>query len=762
MRAVERDQMVERFQRADQDLVAAAHAEVIAACNSRRPRRTSVGQAAVLRRESEKQRRHMPVRHLLQQTRDVVRLVKPCFMMSPLTVSQFLPPDFEFDVVVFDEASQVLPQDAVNSVYRGKALIVAGDQKQLPPTSFFSAAGDSDDGDEWDEDATDGFESILDMCKASGVLRGLPLRWHYRSRHENLIAFSNHDFYDNSMVTFPGALEQGPDIGVEFIKADGVYDRGGSSDNPLEAAKVAQRVIHHFDTRPEHTLGVVALSKAQAEAIEEAVQKARAARPDLDHHFTEGRLDGFFVKNLETVQGDERDVIILSIGYGPDHRGKLLSTFGPINREGGWRRLNVAVTRARRRMEVVASFHGGDLPDSGNKSVQHLKRYLQYAQHGPAILQTEAADPDAAPESPFEEAVIDVLRGWGYEVQPQVGVAGFRIDMAVRHPGAPGTYALGIECDGAMYHSSRAARDRDRLREGVLRELGWRLHRIWGTDWYRNRRDAMARLRAAVEAACAEDPHAVRVAPVRVDGSGGYLGKGDSTAEAVDGPLSAGGGEPVEVADGPAVPRVEFVTVDAGPAPWSRPYQEVDPDLLAEVRDRSSSQRGMWGAELQDPEALDVVADVALCVIEVEGPVEKEVIYTRVRLAWGLGRAGQVVRDRIDRALRRLLKQGKIVHVGTAYDRPGHETEFARTPTERCARRVAEVPEAERQLVLRNVVDEGPGVHREELLREAARFFGWARLGADIREALTGDIDASIAAGDLVESEGGLMPAEGS
>jgi very-short-patch-repair endonuclease len=763
MRAVERDQLVERFQRVDQDLVAAAHAEVIAACNARRPRRTSVGQAAVLRRESEKQRRHMPVRHLLQQTRDVVRLVKPCFMMSPLTVSQFLPPEFEFDVVVFDEASQVLPQDAVNSVYRGKALIVAGDQKQLPPTSFFTAAGDSDDGDDWDEDATDGFESILDMCKASGVLRGLPLRWHYRSRHENLIAFSNHDFYDNSMVTFPGALEQGPDIGVEFIKADGVYDRGGNSDNPLEATKVAQRVIHHFDTRPKHTLGVVALSKAQAEAIEEAVQKARAARPDLDHHFTEGRLDGFFIKNLETVQGDERDVIILSIGYGPDHRGKLLSTFGPINREGGWRRLNVAVTRARRRMEVIASFHGGDLPDSANKSVQHLKRYLQYAQHGPAILQTEAADPDAAPESPFEEEVIDVLRGWGYEVQPQVGVAGFRIDMAVRHPGAPGTYALGIECDGAMYHSSRAARDRDRLREAVLRDLGWRLHRIWGTDWYRNRRDAMARLRAAVEAACAEDPHAVRVAPpVGAAGSGGNLGDGGSTAEVVDGPLSARGGEPAAMAGGPAVPRVEFVTVDAGPAPWSRPYHEVDLDLLAEVRDRSSSQRGMWGVDLQDPAALDVVADVALCVIEVEGPVEKEVIYTRVRLAWGLGRAGQVVRDRIDRALRRLLKQGKIVHVGAAYDRPGHETEFARTPTERCARRVAEVPVAERQLVLRNVVDEGPGVQREDLLREAARFFGWARLGADIRDALTGDIDTLIGAGDLIESEGGLMPAEGS
>ncbi|MFD7617716.1 DEAD/DEAH box helicase [Streptomyces sp. NPDC059802] len=313
MRAVERDQLVERFRMADRDLVEAAHADVIAACNDRRPRRTSVGQAAVLRRQAQLKSRHMPVRRLLGETREVVRLIKPCFMMSPLTVSQFLPSDFRFDVVIFDEASQVLPQDAVNSIYRGDALIVAGDQKQLPPTSFFSAGGDSDEDDEWDEDGAVGFESVLDACKASGVLRGLPLRWHYRSRHENLIAFSNHEFYDNTMVTFPGALEQSPDVGVEFIKADGVYDKGGRSNNPLEAARVAQRVIHHFPTRPGLTLGVVALSKVQAEAIEEAVQKARAARPDLDRFFTDDRLDGFFVKNLETVQGDERDVIILSV-----------------------------------------------------------------------------------------------------------------------------------------------------------------------------------------------------------------------------------------------------------------------------------------------------------------------------------------------------------------------------------------------------------------------------------------------------------------
>ncbi|GAA0475731.1 DUF3320 domain-containing protein [Streptomyces olivaceiscleroticus] len=756
MRAVERDQLVDQFRQYDRELVRAAHADVIAACNARRPRRTSVGQAALIRRESEKQRRHMPVRHLLAQTRDVVQAIKPCFMMSPLTVSQFLAPDFTFDVVIFDEASQVLPQDAVNSVYRGNALIVAGDQKQLPPTSFFSAGGDSED-DEWDEDALDSFGSVLDVCRASDVLRGLPLRWHYRSRHENLIAFSNHEFYEGTMVTFPGALESGSDIGVEFIKADGVYDRGGRSNNPGEAATVAQRVIHHFTERPGLTLGVVALSKSQAEAIEEAVQKARAGRPDLDEHFTEGRLDGFFVKNLETVQGDERDVVILSVGYGPDQHGKLSSSFGPINREGGWRRLNVAVTRARRRMEVVASFYGGDLPESTNKSVRHLKRYLEYAQHGPHILMTEAADPKAEPESPFEEEVLDVLRGWGHEVQPQVGVAGFRIDMAVRHPSAPGTYALGIECDGAMYHSSRAARDRDRLRESVLRDLGWQLYRIWGTDWYRNRRDAIKRLQDAVDAACAKDPHTVRAAPPPPVASAQFSG----APEEVAGPAGAEEeGDTAEVGL-PSAQAVTFVPVDAGPSEWSRPYQEVEPALLTEVRLRSADRRGMRGVELQDPDAAGVVADVALCVVEVEGPIEEELLFTRVRRAWNANRSGKVIQDRIRRALRRLVSEGKIVRTGTAYDRPGHEVEFARTPTPRCDRkRVAQVPAVERRLVLRRVVEEGPGVPREELLREGARFFGWARIGADIREAFTRDIDELIAEGTLRETTSGLMPTE--
>ncbi|OKK14109.1 DUF3320 domain-containing protein [Streptomyces sp. CB02400] len=732
VRAADRDQVVERYRRLDRGLVQAAHATVIDACNARRPRRATTGQAAILSRQAKLQRRHMPVRRLLNETRDVVQRLKPCFMMSPLTVSQYLPPDFRFDVVIFDEASQVLPQDAVNAIYRGDALIVAGDPRQLPPTSFFSAGGDSDDDDEWDEEVPDSFESILDACKASGVLRELSLRWHYRSRHENLIAFSNHEFYDDSMVVFPGAVTDGHDVGVAFYKADGVYDRSGKRDNVREAELVAERVVHHFSTRPHLTLGVVTLSKAQADAVEDAVTEARRSRPDLDKYFTEDRLGGFFVKNLETVQGDERDVIVLSVGYGPDAQGKLRSSFGPINREGGWRRLNVAVTRARHRVEVVASFHGADLPDSANKSVQHLKRYLQYAEQGPAILATAAPDADAAPESPFEEDVLDTLRGWGYEVQPQVGVAGFRIDMAVRHPGAPGSYALGIECDGAMYHSSRAARDRDRLREEILRGLGWNLHRIWGTDWYRNRKDAQRRLREAVETACAADPYAPASEPA---------------------PAPAPEKAPAEIA---IVPVTE-----SDRSEWSRPYRALGWEELYDLKDALSAAARLPGIDLRDPAAQKVVAEVALHILTMEGPIEEDVLIGRVRSAWLLDRSGQIVQGSVRDALARLRRKKKAVQSGTVWDVPGRAVTMARTPSPDFDRKkVSQVPPAERQVALLGILSESPGMRREELARETARFFGWLRLGTDIRAAFDQDIEELITSGLVTTGPSGLVPVD--
>jgi very-short-patch-repair endonuclease len=708
-RSTDLDARVEGFRTADRRLVAAARGAVVETVNSRRPRSFAGGSAAVIAREAEKKTRHMPVRDLLSRTGEVVRLVKPCFMMSPLTVSQFVPSDYHFDVVIFDEASQVRPSDAANCIYRGRALIVAGDEKQLPPTSFFDAAV-GDDSDEWDEDLPDSFESLLHACRA-GAMRTLDLHWHYRSRHEDLITFSNRSFYGNSMVTFPGAQESGNHVGVEFFRTNGVYDRGGRADNTIEAELVARRVLHHFDTRPGQSLGVVALSQAQASAIELAVEQARHARPDLDRFFTEDRLGGFFVKNLESVQGDERDVMIMSVGYGPDQHGRLSLNFGPINRPGGWRRLNVAVTRARYRMELVASFAGDELGDSDNESVQHLKRYLQYAEHGPAVLAQQIVQEQAAPESPFEESVLDVLRAWGYQVQPQVGVAGYRIDLGLRHPDALGSYALGIECDGAMYHSSKVARDRDRLREEVLSGLGWKLYRIWGTDWYRDRIGAQNRLRTAVEAAVANAPGAMPNTAL----------SGAATA-----PLQRPDTDTLAAA---AHAEPERVPVAANHArTWAVPY-------------RSPQIQVFSGSELHTVEARPELCRLLSGILEAEGPIHEDLLILRAREAWGLARSGSRIRDNIRAVLGGLMRAGIAKETETGvFSLAGNVPLQARTPDPRWARKVMHVPSAERRLALYELASECPGMSREELLRAACDFFGWGRMGADIRSALEADM----------------------
>ncbi|WP_165978320.1 DUF3320 domain-containing protein [Actinomadura darangshiensis] len=704
VRAVERDRLVERFRDLDRALVAGAHAQVIDACNARRPR-PNVGQSATIQREAEKKSRHMPVRTLLGETSNVVPLVKPCFMMSPLTVSQFLPPGYRFDVVIFDEASQVLPQDAVNCVYRGDSLIVAGDQKQLPPTDFFSQTDDSDD-DEYDEDVPDSFDSLLDMCKGSGLVRSLPLSWHYRSRHEGLIAFSNRRFYGDGLVTFPGAFESGEDVGVTFTKVPGVYERGRSRRNPIEANAVAERVLHHYRTRPNLSLGVVAMSDAQAHAIEDAVERARADHPDLEPFFAEDRLNGFFVKNLETVQGDERDVVIISVGYGPSPDGRLTMAFGPLNRENGWRRLNVAVTRARHRVEVVSSISGSDIREGTNRSRDHFKRYLDYAEHGPAVLEHAPLADDAAPESPFEESVLDVLTDWGYDVQPQVGVGGYRIDMAVRHPALPGRYALGIECDGAMYHSSRAARDRDRLREEVLRGLGWTLYRIWGTDWYRNRPEAETRLREAVESAVA----VVAEEPEPEDDHGPTV--------VVPAPPQAA--EP---------PRVTMESADDGQERgWAARYR------------RAHLEGRTYHYEMHLPESRGLLQRLFRETLETEAPIQRDLLYRRAAPVWGIERIGPRIRANLDRALSDLLRADPNVEQdGDTITLRGRPV-IPREPGDGVARKVTEIPPAERRTALLEIIAESPGISEVDLTTHAARFFGWNRRGSDIARAFAEDL----------------------
>ena len=327
----------------------------------------------MLYKEAHKKTKHLPLRRLFDVIPNLVLNLKPCLLMSPLSVSQFLPPDpakMQFDVVVFDEASQILPEDALGAIYRGKQVIITGDNQQLPPTTFFQQLA-GDDGEEAAEEDWPLFESILDACLGAGLPRRL-LRWHYRSRHEHLIAFSNERFYEGRLVTFPSPWSENPGLGVKFHHVpDGVYDRGGRRDNPREAQIVADLVFAHFRHTPDQTLGVIAFSYSQMNAIEDEIDRRLRKEPDMERFFQGDRLEGFFVKNLETVQGDERDVILLSVGYGRDAQGKIALNFGPLNREGGARRLNVAVTRARRKLILVSSIQARDLEATASATVGH-------------------------------------------------------------------------------------------------------------------------------------------------------------------------------------------------------------------------------------------------------------------------------------------------------------------------------------------------------------------------------------------------------
>ncbi|XVV09056.1 DUF4011 domain-containing protein [Actinoplanes sp. CA-131856] len=524
--SAERDRLVEEFRRMDAALTSTAPATIATVLSERKAAGRRPEDVALLRREGMKETRHLAVRELIGRARDTVLAVKPCFLMSPLAVSQYLPSDLSFDVVVFDEASQITPGDAVNCVYRASAMIVAGDDKQLPPTSFFAVSSTPDsadssdllEGESADEPAPDAatdvndFQSVLELAKACGAFRTLALAWHYRSRHEALIAFANHAFYQARLITFPCANASDPESGVELILAGGVYRRGTTRDNPVEAERVAERIVHSLTTRPEESLGVVTFSVAQADAIEAALERAVAKHPGLERFLDGDRLNGLFVKSLESVQGDERDVMIFSIGYAHDEDGKITTNFGALNQRNGVRRLNVAITRARRRVEIVSSIRSRDIPASANAGVRHLAAYLEYAERG------LAPSPLPSALDPMAEEIATVVESWGYRVRSSVGVDGFRVEVGVRHPAHDGeVYALGIQCDGPRYASITAARDRDRISAEILGGLGWRLHRIWGTAWHRDRAGEQARLRAVIEEAVGALPASSGQSYRRVD-----------------------------------------------------------------------------------------------------------------------------------------------------------------------------------------------------------------------------------------------------
>ncbi len=715
---LEHERLVEEFRQLDRERLLLAKYRVLARHFDGLPsRHAGAGATGVLLGELQRQRGHRPIRKLLKDAGSVIQGIKPVFMMSPLSVAQFLEPGaVEFDLLVIDEASQVQPVDALGAFARARQHVVVGDAKQLPPTRFFTRlTGNDEDAAVPDAEAqaaqAQDIESILGLCCARGLPQTM-LRWHYRSRHHTLIAVSNREFYEDKLFIVPSPQWQAEGLGLAFRFVDGgVYDRGGSGTNRVEARAVCRAVLEHARRHPELSLGVAAFSVRQQQAILDELELLRREQPELESFVHAHPHEPFFVKNLENVQGDERDVIFISTGYGPDASGYMAMNFGPLSAEGGERRLNVLISRAKRRCEVFASLRAEDidLARASGRGVRAFKTFLQFAETGRLSAPAQSVGEEM---SPFEEAVRRAVERLGYEVHPQVGVAGFFVDLGVVDPEKPGRYALGIECDGATYHSARSARDRDRLRQAVLEDHGWIIHRIWSTDWFQRPAEQLRKVAAAIEQArtarAAQPDNAPRVAE-------------NADAE-------------------PAIEREAEANAEA--EELSVPYVEAAFWVPANVAPHELAPKQM--------------ADVVLRIVEAEGPIHEDEVTARVRDLWGLGRAGSRIQDSVARAISVLLKTQRCRREDSCLFLPGAPVPVRSRAAVHSAslRKPDLLPLQEVRAAIEKVIAAHHGASATDIVRTVSRLLGFQATSAALREILREQIERLANSGRIQESDG--------
>jgi len=731
---VRRQEQVERFRSLDQSIrrsaldtikaAAAAPARRIASAHSD-PR--YVSEVAILRRELEKRRHIKPLRKLFADIPHALQALKPCMLMSPISVSTFLRPDaFSFDLVIFDEASQLPTPEAIPSVIRAGQAVVAGDANQLPPTSFFDSSIILDEERAADDSAEElePLESLLDDCVAiAPTFERAHLNWHYRSRDERLIKFSNHYFYDNMLTTFPAASTSGEDRGVrlEYVP-DGIWDRGRSRTNRQEARRVAQLVVQHLEHYPDRSLGVVALNVNQREAIEESLEEILSARLDLAPLLDPSRSEPFFIKALENVQGDERDTMIISVGYTKAADGSLSLNFGPLNQEGGWRRLNVLITRARWHTILVTSMRGHDLAgvNPNNRGAVALWNFISYCERS-GELPAPIAGPVGGETNDFEDAVAEALRERGFDVNQQVGASAYRIDLAIRDPRNPHRYVLGIECDGATYHSAKTARDRDLLRQEVLREQGWRLHRVWSTDWFRDREKALKNLLLSVEFALKSPteesvPAAPPIPPLEVTGSS-LLTSGRSD---------------------PGTPTKE------NNRPTDRSYLSGEPYRKCREVGAHCGRECLLSSRLVGRLSQQIVA-----IVRVEGPIHEDLLAERLKEVNSVERVGANIQANIRRGIDFALRTGAIERSGGYLQGKGHQLKAFRVPGEGVVRPLGVISTEEIELAILYLIDDQFGFQREALPQAVSRCFGLERVRAGNAELVGNLVDALIERGML-------------
>jgi very-short-patch-repair endonuclease len=715
---LQHEHRIKRFKELDYASIEHAQTKLAKQVWERKPNINQPGEMAVLRHELNKKRRHLPIRQLIDRAGRAIQQFKPVFMMSPMSIANFLPPGkLEFDVVIFDEASQVKAVDALGAILRGKQVIVVGDTRQMPPTDFFGREIEQDE-----DSSTGDLESILSMFKAKGCNERY-LRWHYRSRHESLIAVSNAEFYESKLVVFPssGANRDATGISLDCLP-QALYDRGRTRTNKGEAEAVAKAVIEHALNTPHMSLGVAAFSVAQRDLIEIEVELLRRKHPEAEAFFAKHQHEPFFVKNLENIQGDERDTIFISIGYGRNESGKIAKEFGPLNRDGGHRRLNVLITRAKMAMRIFCNFRGDELEldSSAKHGVRALKNLLKYAETLELEVSTETGK---AADSPFEDQVLAALSERGYQLEPQVGSAGYFIDMAVRDPDMPGRYVLAIECDGAAYHSSRSARDRDRLRQGVLEGLGWQFHRIWSTDWFRNPAQETQRAVEAINAAR-------QILNENLDG---------------DTPSTA---------TGPSMEAAKQKLIREQRSPEATP-------LYSSKYEVANLPSVHGHALLEAPASM--LANMVQEVVRVEAPVASSVIVKRVMEAFGVGRAGSRIVTKVEEVISQCAGGARWSIAEGFVILPEHYQAPSSVPV----RDRAELPAAERKFefvspyeiraALLKTVELAFSIDTEAAIFEVTQVLGFGRSSAKIASEIQAQLNKLIESGSIVSDKEAML-----
>lgn len=654
----------------------------------------------ILQRAIRSRGRGLSIRHLFDQIPNLLPRLKPCMLMSPISVAQYFDVHNEhFDLVIFDEASQLPTSEAISALARAKQAIIVGDPKQMPPTRFFAS-------NKIDEDNLDleDLESILDDTLALAIPSNYLLR-HYRSKHESLISFSNANFYENKLLTFPSYDDQ--DRKVSFHLINGYYDKGKTRTNLREAEEVIKYIKHHLQTQSNRSLGVVTFSQTQQNLIEDLLQALFSKNPDLEDKALQGE-EPIFIKNLENVQGDERDFILFSIGYGPDEDGKISMNFGPLNRDGGWRRLNVAVTRARYEMCIFSSLKGDDidLNRTNSAGVKGLKAFLNFAERG--LLHTAASL--TAPEQEKRtliQSIASYLTQNGIAVKTNIGTSGYRVDIGVIDPNDAQRYILGILVDGKNYFNTQTTNDRELLIPYVLQSLGWNIYRIWTLDWIKNKVKILA---------------AVKVEMQRIT---------DHKASKL----------PINTSSVPADSKIKISVIPENNSSSSnmRPY----------ISAQLNPSDGVASESIYDSDYRQVLINQLQEIIQVESPISQNHLFRKILRLWNTQRSSVKISSYLTELVKELpdVKEsgGSPIFYWEKNQLAAGLTSYRDNSIEK--RSIEDIAPEEIEVALREILTNNLSLLREDLIRAVARLFGFAKVGSQIVEIIGNSVEKLIEQG---------------